>query len=105
MPGLWQQLASDLADLPASEASHARCARWYESCCLQGVSLNVRPWALVGVLALSACSAGRDPGSGDLDAGGTGGSDAGGELTGEVQLGVPGGPDGLDFSPLEDGAV
>lgn len=66
------------------------------------------------MLALSACSAPGDPGSGDIDAGGTsgtsgtGGSDAGeagSELTGEVQLGVPGGPDGLDFSPLADSAV
>ncbi|HYQ29126.1 MAG TPA: hypothetical protein VER04_17970 [Polyangiaceae bacterium] len=75
---------------------------------LPGVRLNLRPWALASLLALSACSAPEAPGSGDVDAGGTGGSDAGdagGGLTGEVQLGVPGGPDGLDFSPLEDGAV
>lgn len=65
----------------------------------------MRPWALASLLVLSACSGSEAPGSGDGDAGGTGGSDAGSELTGEVQLGVPSGPDGLDFSPLMDGTV
>jgi hypothetical protein len=49
------------------------------------------------LLALPACgSAGGTPAAG--------GSGAGGSSSGEVQLGVPGGPDKLDFTPLSDGA-
>ena len=70
------------------------------------VTSSVRRWALAGQLALFACGcAGGVTGGDDRDAGTTGGSDSGSGLVGQVQLGVPGGPDGLDFAPLEDGAV
>jgi hypothetical protein len=40
-----------------------------------------------------------------VGAGGGGGAEAGVSSVAEVELGVPGGPDSLDFVPLEDGAV
>jgi len=58
--------------------------------------------ALASLLALSACGcAGGAPNAGQRDAG----VDAGGAPSGEVELGVPGGKDGLDFTPLADGSV
>src|SRR5882724_4128135 len=51
---------------------------------------------LAAVVALSGCSStrGASPNPGD-----------GGNLSGEVELGVPGGPDSLDFVPMQDGDV
>jgi hypothetical protein len=57
------------------------------------------------LLALFACGcAGGATDDKSHDAGENGGSDAGGPAA-EVQLGVPGGADNLDFMPLADGAV
>jgi hypothetical protein len=36
---------------------------------------------------------------------GSAGDTGAGSLSGQVQLGVPGGADGLDFEPMQDGAV
>ena len=56
---------------------------------------------LLAALASLACgSASGTP----VSAGGGGGGEAG-SLMGQVQLGVPGGPDSLDFTPLTDGMV
>jgi hypothetical protein len=66
----------------------------------------VRLWALASLLPLFACGClHAPPGDQNPDAGANGGNDAGGAPATAVQLGVPGGKDGLDFVPLEDGAV
>jgi hypothetical protein len=66
----------------------------------------VRCWVLASLLALCACGcAGGPTDAENRDAGANAGSDAGGAAAGEVQLGVPGGTDGLDFTALEDGSV
>jgi hypothetical protein len=53
--------------------------------------------ALSALLACACSSASAVPDGG--------GGNAGGSSVAEVELGVPGGPDSLDFVPLEDGAV
>lgn len=58
-----------------------------------------RSWAPLLVLALGACSTGHTQ---DDAAGAPPGPDAGPGTS--VQLGVPSGPDGLDFSPLASDA-
>jgi len=66
----------------------------------------VRLWALASILALFACGCSDGHASDqNPDAGSSGGGNAGGAPAAEVQLGVPGGKDGLDFVPLEAGAV
>jgi hypothetical protein len=72
--------------------------RWYESCPLANVQLQI----LAALLALSACGATH---AAPDAAGGAAGSSGSGNLSGEVELGVPGGPDGLDFAPMQDGDV
>lgn len=62
---------------------------------LSRLQLSIVGVALLGC-ACSAPSAAPAP-----DAGGSAGSGA----VGPIELGVPGGPDSLDFAPLEDGAV
>ncbi|MEO8903254.1 MAG: hypothetical protein ABI488_14050 [Polyangiaceae bacterium] len=67
-------------------------------------------WVGAALLALPACApasgtsngAGGGGGDGNADAGGEGG--ASGSAAAEVQLGVPGGSDGLSFEPLDNGA-
>ncbi len=72
-------------------------------------------WVGAALLALPACGpahAGNAGGSGNASGGrasggsASGGDDAGasGSPTAQVQLGVPGGSDGLSFEPLENGA-
>jgi hypothetical protein len=55
------------------------------------------------LLALSGCAS-KHGDAGDA-AGGQGGEAGAPSVTATVELGVPGGPDGLDFLPLADGAV
>ena len=65
-------------------------------------------WGAVALLALSACgpTSGTTIGSGGSgNAGSSGDAGASGSPSAEVQLGVPGGSDGLSFVPLENGAV
>lgn len=76
---------------------------WYESCCVD----VVHPLALAAFLALSACGSthaapNASAGAAGSDAGGDGSTDSG-TVTGRVELGVPGGTDGLEFTPLQDG--
>ncbi|MEO7035545.1 MAG: hypothetical protein ABI548_16585 [Polyangiaceae bacterium] len=66
-------------------------------------------WVGAVLLALPACAPASGPsngaggrGEGNADAGGEAG--AGGSPTAEVQLGVPGGSDGLSFEPIDNGA-
>src|SRR4051812_23423903 len=58
---------------------------------------------LAVVVALLACACGgpAETPAPNVGSGGKGGM----PLVGQVELGVPGGPDALDFAPLEDGAV
>jgi len=58
---------------------------------------------LTVVVALLACACGA-PAAAPAPNVGSGG-EGGMALVGQVELGVPGGPDALDFAPLEDGAV
>jgi hypothetical protein len=56
------------------------------------------------VTAGSGGVAGSAGGVGDSGAAGVGSTAGGGNPSGQVQLGVPGGPDSLDFTPLAAGA-
>jgi hypothetical protein len=79
---------------------------WYESCWGLEVPRAMRCLTAVALLALSA--GGCADGAHDermLDAGDDGGAGTGGASVTRVQLGIPGGPDGLDFTELEDGSV
>ena len=63
---------------------------------------------LIAVTALACCACGSSsaaPNSADGGAGAAGSGGEGGALIGQVELGVPGGPDSLDFAPLVDGMV
>jgi len=62
---------------------------------------------LVVAAALLACACGSTEGSPPGGAAGSGGEGGGSGASsiGSVELGVPGGPDSLDFAPLEAGAV
>ncbi|HYQ44267.1 MAG TPA: hypothetical protein VER11_19930 [Polyangiaceae bacterium] len=75
------------------------------------MSRSTQVTVLIAALLACACSseAGEPPsgaagGGGESgSSGGESGSDSG--LLGSVELGIPGGPDSLDFAPLEEGAV
>jgi hypothetical protein len=66
--------------------------------------VSIRAQLLPLIIALLSCACGSPaPTQPTLGAAGSAGGGAG--PVGQVELGVPGGPDSLDFAPLEDGAV
>ena len=82
-------------------------ARWYESCHSAGVihPAHGAVLALCWACALPACGPTHQGGADAPDASGGGppveaGADSG---TGVVEIGKPGGSDGLEFTPMQDG--
>jgi hypothetical protein len=69
----------------------------------------VQLWLVAILLAMPACGAARGASTASGGTGGTGGADdmagaaGASNPSGEVQLGVPGGSDGLSFEPFVDG--
>jgi hypothetical protein len=59
---------------------------------------------LLGLLSCCACGS-TDTAPGGPDASASDAGNEGGAIMGQVELGVPGGPDSLDFAPLVDGMV
>src|SRR6478609_2448235 len=60
---------------------------------------------LIAIAALIGCACSSDARAAGESAGGSGGSAGSSNPQGQVELGVPSGPDSLDFAPLEDGTV
>jgi hypothetical protein len=59
---------------------------------------------LLGLLSCCTCGS-TDTAPGGPDASASDAGNEGGAIMGQVELGVPGGPDSLDFAPLVDGMV
>lgn len=81
------------------EQFRCQCAAWYESCSVGRVPVP-RFGALFCVFALLGCSGESVDSAGMTDDQGPPDPPAS-----SVELGVPSGDDGLDFTPLEDGTV
>src|SRR5450432_1465570 len=84
---------------PSAAVKNRAPRSWYESCCLD----VVHPLALAAFLALSACGSTHAAPNASAGAAGSDAGGDGGTVIGEVELGVPGGTDGLEFTPLQDG--
>jgi hypothetical protein len=79
--------------------------QWYRSC---SIVIMRFPCALAAGLILSACGSEPTPtdnaSAGAASQAGAGGQGGQGGQEGHVELGVPGGSDGLSFTPLEAGS-
>jgi hypothetical protein len=93
------QISGVFPGYSAYSNSDARPLAWYESC--SSVSVG---FAKIGVFCLAAAHGACSAESG-ADGGGAGHGGKPDPPLSSVELGVPAGDDGLDFAPLDDGAV
>lgn len=68
-------------------------------------AVSIHRWFPTFIAALVSCACSSPSGTPMEGVAGGGGEGGGPISAGEVELGIPAGPDALDFAPLEDGAV